>query len=719
MKMNYSIKTKLFGLVLAVVILLGFGTYLNLSHSESTYKRTINSQMENLSNHIGKSFTDQLYERYGDVQAIAQNTAVKSLGKEQIVSSLDSYVGLYGIYDLIVVIDKNGKFVAANSVNVQGQKIDTQKLQAIDFNQFTWFQSALNGKFTFDKKNNYSGTYIEGFISDDLVKSVLGEAKFGSSFSSQIHDYKGEVIGVISARAGSRWIENEIIRVHKNLITEHFSESKLYFLGNEGQILIESSLDTSGPKLSYKNDSYKNENINQVLQGLQSIIIQEKMGSKIILDSAQNKNVLASFYVLDNEKSIADLNWQILVTNSEKSVYAAVKEEQVSAYIILVVSSLIGLVLAVWYGFIISKSLTQITQTLQRNSDELTEASAKIATGATQLSEASSQQSAALQETAAAIDEINAMVEKNADASNQSRQASQLSRSAAEESRTTVSNLLEAIEGIDHSNEEIGRQMQENSQQLSEITKLINDISNKTKIINEIVFQTKLLSFNASVEAARAGEYGKGFAVVAHEVGNLAQLSGSASKEISEMLEVSIGKVNSIVAETSSRVERLMKDSKSKVQRGSETAYQCNESLEKIINQVQSVDALIAEIAVASNEQANGVREISKAISQMDQVNQQNAEVAQSSSLATEDLRRQSEFLNTLVNDLSQIVTGKDVQAENSSQPVKSNFEAKKSPRLRLLDDVPKAHKSELSSPSKKSKGAPSTPNYKDTRFAS
>ncbi len=109
---------------------------------------------------------------------------------------------------------------------------------------------------------------------------------------------------------------------------------------------------------------------------------------------------------------------------------------------------------------------------------------------------------------------------------------------------------------ISASQEAIIRQIQSGNREIGKITELIQEIAEKTKVINDIVFQTKLLSFNASVEAARAGEAGKGFAVVAEEVGKLAEMSGTAAHEIFEKLQMSSERVSSIVAESTSKVDQ-------------------------------------------------------------------------------------------------------------------------------------------------------------------
>lgn len=332
--------------------------------------------------------------------------------------------------------------------------------------------------------------------------------------------------------------------------------------------------------------------------------------------------------------------------------------------ILVLASALFSLFLGLWFARSLTQQLNGVVESISESSKQVGVAASDIATASQQLSAATTEQAASLQETSSAIEETSAMVNKNSDNAKNAATNSTECQEKAEKGKEVVERMIQSMDEINTSNNNIMMQINTSNEQISEIVKVIQEIGTKTKVINEIVFQTKLLSFNASVEAARAGENGKGFAVVAEEVGNLAQMSGNASKEITTLLDGSIQKVESIVNETKSKVETLISDGRSKVEAGIDIAKQCGDVLADIVNNVARVSHMAGEISAACQDQAIGVQEITKAVNQIDQVTQINASNGEKTATAAEELSSQTGALN---HAIGQLVT--TIQGGNGSNP--------------------------------------------------
>jgi methyl-accepting chemotaxis protein len=231
----------------------------------------------------------------------------------------------------------------------------------------------------------------------------------------------------------------------------------------------------------------------------------------------------------------------------------------------------------------------------------------QIATGNQDLSRRTESQAASLEETAASMEELTSVVKQNAD---NVGQASGLAAQA-----TTVANRGQAV--------------------VSEVVDTMHDISASSKkigdilgIIEGIAFQTNILALNAAVEAARAGEQGRGFAVVAAEVRSLAQRSSNAAKDIKDLISHSMQRVEA----------------------GANLVDQAGHTMGEILAAVQRVTNLMEEIAAASTEQSDGIEQVGRAVTQMDQVTQQNAALVEEAAAAAASMLEQTRVLSRAVS---------------------------------------------------------------------
>ncbi|MBG7621689.1 MCP four helix bundle domain-containing protein [Herbaspirillum sp. AP02] len=252
-------------------------------------------------------------------------------------------------------------------------------------------------------------------------------------------------------------------------------------------------------------------------------------------------------------------------------------------------------------------SLHKIVSEVRTGTDAITTASQEIATGNLDLSSRTEQQAGSLEETASAMEELTSTVKQNAD---NARQANQLAASAsdiASQGGEVVHQVVQTMEGITESS--------------SRIADIIS-------VIDGIAFQTNILALNAAVEAARAGEQGRGFAVVASEVRSLAQRSASAAKEIKQLIDDSVEKVGA----------------------GSQLVERAGATMSEVVASVRRVTDVVAEISAASHEQSTGIEEINRAITQMDEVTQQNAALVEEAAAAAQSLQDQAGRLTQVVS---------------------------------------------------------------------
>lgn len=244
---------------------------------------------------------------------------------------------------------------------------------------------------------------------------------------------------------------------------------------------------------------------------------------------------------------------------------------------------------------------------------EINENVKQVSTGAGEVSSASQTLSSGAQESAASLEEITASMSEISSQTKQNASSATEARDLAQKATQAATEGQEA--------------MQEMTSAMERITKNSDEIQRVVKVIDDIAFQTNLLALNAAVEAARAGVHGKGFAVVAEEVRNLAARSAKAAKETTD----------------------LISKSGQEISNGDKVASQTSEVLDSIVEQIKKTTDLVAGIAVASNEQAQGVAQVTVGLQQIDQVTQQNTAAAEESASAANEMSGMASNLQSMV----------------------------------------------------------------------
>ncbi len=322
----------------------------------------------------------------------------------------------------------------------------------------------------------------------------------------------------------------------------------------------------------------------------------------------------------------------------------------------------VATIVALLFGYLLIKRITgriiSLADRLKQSAEVTRDGSNTVKDASFQVSSATQEQAAAIQETATTLDEISAMVLKSVDNAKSSSEQAESSFAIAESGKKTVEQMRNSMEEIRTVNSNIMSQIENSNNEIGGIITVIQNISDKTKVINDIVFQTKLLSFNASVEAARAGEHGKGFAVVAEEVGNLAAMSGNSSREINELLENSISSVENTIRNTKERVNSLVSDGQGKISDGVRIAEKCEDLLNQIVTNVSSVKSSMIDVTSAAEEQSKGVQNISDAMNMLDKTTQENTKTVHQTASQSQKLFHEADNLSEIILELEQEVYG-------------------------------------------------------------
>lgn len=587
---------------------------------------------------IGSSIAAQFYERYGDVQAFALNPVFKTSNAPAISTLLNDYVRLYGIYSLIVYTDARGTILATNTISANGQPIpEARKLWGQSYASAPWYAEVSAGRFSDDPEAGFAGTYVEDAHEDPIATQAYGTPMFGNSFSAPVRDVQGKIQGVISNRSDWKWVEGELELFLAKAKASGMHDVEMTVLNKDGAIISE--LDgtvSSDGKVQRNLDVLGKFNLFEKKVEAALRLRDNRRGSIFSVHARKKIEQVAGFTIIADKKILPALSWGVLVRRPKDAAMNTVNRLKTTVFGVAAGFAFV-LLLGGWYlSYWLTRVFTKAYDEIWGTSAKLDTFSQNLSTMAQDLSSSAARLSSNVERTVSSMEEIGSMVQRTTESCSEAKGISTSSNASARDATAAAVSMTQSMNDIVQS-----------SLQIQELSQMIDEIEGRTKVINDIVFETRLLSFNASIEAARAGAQGRGFAVVAEEIGKLAQVSGRAAEEI-----------RALITESHEKVRRVLDVIRSSVEAGKVVAQDCQAKIQQSSDFTQQISDSVSSISAAANEQSKGVEDGRNAMHEIGRVTHVTSSSASDLSTQAGALRSHSETLIRSIGTLRDILYG-------------------------------------------------------------
>ena len=462
-----KLKTKLIALNSVILFIVGTMMFLQFRTAQNKQRFEIRKGFAQSSEKLQQGISNVFYLYYHNVQNIALNKTLQAKNFDDANFYFNELVSLYSLYDMVLFVDNDGKFIASNSLDSTGKKLAMDKIKDTDFSKLKWFKDLKEGKLVEDYDKKIYGSYVSEFGKDAIVSTLHGSDKKGNFFATAVNDEFGDSVGYIATFVNQEWIMSELKTLEVALKKEGKLGADILIANSEG--LVISELINGG----FVEDNYLKLNIlNEYSNDIEeSRALTEPTFFKGMFQF--NESSLIAYSEFDNQKFVNSIGWKAFVKMESASAFSSISTASnifsISFFIILAFGSFIAFLVSSR----LSNNLLNIAKDIADGSLSISDAAGSLSEHSNKLSSATSDQASSLQQTVASLNEISAMVNKNTDASQTSKGLSAKSRSAAEDGKRSIDNMLGSIDEISEANSEIIGQMSKNAEEIQDIITVI------------------------------------------------------------------------------------------------------------------------------------------------------------------------------------------------------------------------------------------------------